>query len=98
MLLIFGAALLYASVGHGGASGYLAAMALFGQAPAVMKPTARVLNLVVAMVGTIRFARAGYFDRELGAVCAVGWPVDGRSVGPAVAREWTGCFNPARAR
>jgi len=60
-LLILFAALLYSSVGHGGASGYLAAMALFNLAPEVMKPTALVLNLVVATVGTIRFARAGHF-------------------------------------
>ncbi len=64
-LLIFIAALLYASVGHGGASGYLAAMALFGVAPAVMKPTALVLNLFVATVGTIRFARAGCFSWKI---------------------------------
>ena len=50
------------AVGHGGGSGYLAAMALFGLAPDVMKPTALVLNLVVASVGTIRFARAGHFS------------------------------------
>jgi len=60
-LLILVAALLYSSVGHGGASGYLAAMALFDLAPEVMKPTALALNLVVATVGTIRFARAGHF-------------------------------------
>jgi len=60
-LLILVAALLYSSVGHGGGSGYLAAMALFGLAPDVMKPTALVLNLVVATVGTIRFAQAGHF-------------------------------------
>lgn len=64
-LLIFFAALLYSSVGHAGASGYLAAMALFGLAPAVMKPTALTLNLVVATVGTIRFASAGHFDWKL---------------------------------
>lgn len=64
-LLIFVAALLYSSVGHAGASGYLAAMALFGLAPAVMKPTALVLNLVVATVGTIRFASAGHFDWKI---------------------------------
>ena len=64
-LLIFTAALLYSSVGHAGASGYLAAMALFGLAPEVMKPTALVLNLVVASVGTIRFASAGHFDWKL---------------------------------
>ena len=61
-LLIFTAALLYASVGHGGASGYLAAMALFDLAPEVMKPTALVLNLFVAGVGTIRYTRAGCFS------------------------------------
>src|SRR5215510_419961 len=61
-LLIFIAALLYSSVGHGGASGYLAAMALFDVPPAVMKPTALVLNLFVAGVGTIRYARAGCFS------------------------------------
>src|SRR5665811_1871810 len=64
-LLIFVAALLYSSVGHAGASGYLAAMALFNLAPDVMKPTALVLNLVVATVGTIRFARAGCFAWNL---------------------------------
>ena len=67
-LLIFAAALLYSSVGHAGASGYLAVAALFGLAPDTMKPTALVLNLVVAFVGTIRFARAGFF------VWHVFWP------------------------
>jgi len=61
-LLIFVAALLYSTVGHGGASGYLAAMALFGLAPKVMKPTALLLNLVVAGLGTFRYRRAGYFS------------------------------------
>src|SRR5262245_4056202 len=61
-LLIFIAALLYSSVGHGGASGYLAAMALFNIPPDVMKPTALVLNIFVAGVGTIRYARAGCFS------------------------------------
>ena len=73
-LLIFIAALLYSSVGHGGASGYLAAMALFGVAPDVMKPTALVLNLIVASIGTIRFYRAGYFTWQLFwpfAVCSI---------------------------
>lgn len=60
-LLIFVAALLYSTVGHGGASGYLAAMALFGLAPETMKPTALVLNLFVTSVGTFRYARAGCF-------------------------------------
>src|SRR5262249_17683331 len=60
-LLICVAALLYSTVGHGGASGYLAAMALFNVSPGVMKPTALVLNLVVAGLGTFRYARAGCF-------------------------------------
>src|SRR5205814_1091984 len=60
--LILVCALLYSMVGHGGASAYLAALSLYGIAPAVMKPTALVLNIVVATVTTIQFARAGLFD------------------------------------
>jgi uncharacterized protein len=62
---IFISAILYSSVGHGGASGYLAAMALFGVAPAVMKPTALVLNIIVAAIATTKFYRAGCFDKSL---------------------------------
>ena len=61
-ILIMAAALLYASVGHAGASGYLAAMALFGIAPAVMKPTALALNILVAAIATVKFYRAGCFS------------------------------------
>src|SRR5215212_8420546 len=57
--LIFLAAALYSSVGHAGASGYLAAMALVGLAPATMRPTALALNILVASVVTIRFQLAG---------------------------------------
>lgn len=64
-LLILVLAVLYSSVGHAGASGYLAAMALFGIAPAVMKPTALCLNVLVATIGTIQFARAGCFSWRL---------------------------------
>jgi len=63
--LIFAAAVLYSSVGHGGASAYLAAMALFDLAPAAMKPTALVLNVLVASIGTYRFWRAGALDPRL---------------------------------
>jgi uncharacterized membrane protein YfcA len=63
--LIFVAAVLYSSVGHAGASGYLAAMALFSVPPEVMKPTALVLNVLVASIATVRFVRAGRFS----------WPV-----------------------
>lgn len=58
---IFFAAMLYASVGHGGGSGYLAAMALVGVAPGVMKPTALVLNILVATLATLKFRKAGCF-------------------------------------
>ena len=53
-------AALYSGVGHAGASGYLATMALLGVAPATMRPTALALNLVVAALTTYRFWRAGW--------------------------------------
>src|SRR4028119_1691469 len=59
-VLIFAAAILYSSVGHAGASGYLAAMALVGVAPDVMKPTALALNILVATIAAVRLYRAGY--------------------------------------
>lgn len=61
-ILIFTAGLLYSSVGHAGASGYLAVMALFGLAPEVMKPTALTLNILVATIATFQFYKAGYFS------------------------------------
>jgi uncharacterized protein len=57
--LIFAAAAVYTSVGHAGASGYIAAMALFGLAPATMKPTALTLNILVATLATYRWNGAG---------------------------------------
>ena len=63
--LIFIAALLYASVGHAGASGYIAAMALMGIAPATMKPTALMLNIFVALIATFKFYRVGAFSWRL---------------------------------
>ncbi len=65
LTLIFVAAVLYASVGHGGASGYLAAMALFGMAPAAMKPLALSMNIAVAGLGFFRLRRAGHFNARL---------------------------------
>jgi len=59
------AATLYSSVGHGGASGYLAAMALFGLAPVFMKPAALAMNIAVAGLVFYRLWRAGYFDARL---------------------------------
>jgi uncharacterized membrane protein YfcA len=58
--LFFAAALLYSSVGHAGASAYLAAMALVGVSAATMRPTALVLNLFVATIVSVRFGRAGH--------------------------------------
>src|SRR4051794_30394397 len=56
--LVLAAALLYSSGGHAGASAYLAIMALFSVAPATMRPTALVLNIAVAAIGSTRFIRA----------------------------------------
>ncbi len=58
-------AFLYSSVGHAGASGYIAVMTLFGLAPAEIKPTALVLNILVASIGSWQFCRAGHFRWEL---------------------------------
>jgi hypothetical protein len=60
-VLFFGAAVLYASVGHGGASGYLGAMALAGVPAALMRPTALVMNIAVASISLYKFTRAGGF-------------------------------------
>ena len=62
ILAIAVVAVAYSTVGHGGASGYLAVMALLGVAPEVTRPTALVLNLFVASIGTYQFWRAGYFS------------------------------------
>lgn len=59
--LLFLIALLYASVGHGGASGYLALMALYGIAPEVMKPTALLLNLFVSLISFVQYYRGKHF-------------------------------------
>lgn len=59
------AAALYSSVGHGGASAYLAIMALFSVAPEVMRPTALALNLVVATFAATRFALKGQTNWKL---------------------------------
>ena len=59
---LFFVAILYSSVGHGGASGYLAVMALLAVVPEITRPTALVLNVFVASIGTIQFYRAGHFS------------------------------------
>lgn len=63
--LLPGVAFLYASVGHGGASGYLAIMALFGLSASLMKPTALVLNLFVAGISFLLYWRNNHFNFKL---------------------------------
>lgn len=70
--LIFLAAVLYSSVGHAGASGYLAVMALFAIAPEVMKPTALALNILVASITTFKFYRVGAFSWKIFLPFAIG--------------------------
>ncbi len=65
LVLIPLAAMLYSSVGYGGASGYLAVMVLLGMPPADMKPAALLMNIAVAGVVFIRLYRAGYFNWRL---------------------------------
>lgn len=62
---VFLVALLYSSVGHAGASGYIAVLALASVPPAVIKPTALVLNVLVAAITSFRFWRAGHFSWSL---------------------------------
>ncbi len=59
---IFVIAVLYSSVGHAGASGYIAVMSLLSLAPTVIKPTALTLNILVASIATWHFVRAGHFS------------------------------------
>lgn len=65
-------AFMYASVGHGGASGYLALMALFSFSPEVMKPTALLLNLFVAAISFFHYWKSGHFNGKLFLAFAMG--------------------------
>jgi uncharacterized membrane protein YfcA len=62
---ILAVAFLYSSVGHAGASGYIAVMSLFSLSPTVIKPTALILNILVALIGSWQFWRAGHFSWRL---------------------------------
>jgi len=79
---LFLVALLYASVGHAGASGYIAVMSLLGLAPAVIKPTALALNILVALVAAWQFWRAGHFR------WALFWPFAVTAVPAAFVGGW----------
>lgn len=71
-VLMMGAAALYTSVGHAGASAYLAIMALFAVAPETMRPTALTLNILVASFATWRYWRAGQTNPRLTAAFVLG--------------------------
>jgi hypothetical protein len=65
LLLLFIVAFLYSSVGHGGASGYLALMALFGVVPLLMKSSALIMNICVSLIAFIHYYRSGHFKWKL---------------------------------
>ena len=64
-ILLLVVAFLYASVGHGGASGYLALMAFLSFAPETMRPTASILNIFVSFIAFVQYYRSGYFKWNL---------------------------------
>ena len=56
---------MYSSIGHGGASGYLALMAIFNFSPEIMRPTGLILNLFVSGIAFYHFWKSGYFNKKL---------------------------------
>jgi uncharacterized membrane protein YfcA len=62
---LFAVALLYSSVGHAGASGYIAVLTLFGLGVEEVRPTALALNILVAAIGFIQWWRGGHFSWSL---------------------------------
>ena len=65
LFLLFVVAFLYSSVGHGGGSGYLALMALFGMAPESMRSTSLTLNIFVSLIAFLAYYKGGYFRPKL---------------------------------
>lgn len=65
LVLFFIIAFVYSTVGHGGASGYLALMVFLNFVPELIRPTALVLNILVSAIASIQYYRSGYFKREL---------------------------------
>jgi uncharacterized protein len=82
IILLFIVAILYSSVGHGGASGYLALMVIFGVVPEVMRSSALILNLFVAGTSFVSFYRAGFFRSKLF------WPFALTSIPASFAGAW----------
>jgi len=64
-VLLFLVAVLYACVGQAGATGYLAAMGVLGVSPEVMRPSALILNVLVASIGTYKYSNVGQFSSDL---------------------------------
>lgn len=79
---IFVIALLYSSVGHAGASGYIAVLTLFGFGVEVIRPTALTLNILVAAIGFVQWWRGGHF------VWSLFWPFALLSVPAAFFGGW----------
>lgn len=65
LVLFFIIAFVYSTVGHGGASGYLALMVFLNFVPEQIRPTALVLNVLVSAIASMQYYRSGYFKREL---------------------------------
>jgi uncharacterized membrane protein YfcA len=65
LILLFAVAFLYASVGHGGASGYLALMGLYHFSPEVMKPAALVMNIIVSLMAFVQYIRTCPLNKRL---------------------------------
>lgn len=86
--VFFLAAVLYASVGHGGASAYLAVMGFAGIAPIIMKPTALVLNIFVSALALVLFCRAGFWKGRLF------WPLAVASIPFAFLGGWMQVSDP----
>ena len=69
---LFLGAVLYTSVGHAGASAYIAVMTLFNLPPLVIKPTALTLNIFVSSYTSFRYIRSNYFNKSLFAYLIIG--------------------------
>ena len=65
LVLFFIIAFVYSTVGHGGASGYLALMVFLNFVPEQIRPTALVLNILVSTIASLQYYRSGYFKKEL---------------------------------
>lgn len=65
LVLFFIIAFVYSTVGHGGASGYLALMVFLNFVPEQIRPTALVLNILVSAIASMQYYRNGYFKKEL---------------------------------